>query len=264
MSKYLLIVVVFLFGVNISFAQKKSIIYPTYKEGDSTYSFKNQQFIIKMYNLDDLSLDTNKFRFRFWTTEQIIDIWTNDNINFQGQIITFAQQTYKFDSIQSVQNLHVIKNIKFSKIESIKANEVNELFNKIASIPVHESFRGWERGLGGVVYKFEVSDPKTYIIKEYNTKAKEENIKVEKKDGADYAVLLGSERRWLPSSGGNKPNEEQLVLDFVKNISITLELYKILNEFYENLTPGMYTTDGNYLRYRLIDEHAKQMKCKWF
>ncbi|MEY5049985.1 MAG: hypothetical protein RLZZ175_3344 [Bacteroidota bacterium] len=114
------------------------------------------------------------------------------------------------------------------------------------------------------MYKFEVSDPKTYIIKEYNTKAKEENIKVEKKDGDDFAVLLGSERRWLPSSGGNKSNEEQLVLDFVKNIFITLELYKILNEFYENITPGIYTTDGYYFRYRLTEEQAKKMNYKWF
>ncbi|MBI3235948.1 MAG: hypothetical protein HYZ42_18260 [Bacteroidetes bacterium] len=102
--------------------------------------------------------------FRFWTETQVIDIWTNDFINFNGQLINFTT------SVKSKNNHEVF----YSEIVAFKQSKTDSIYrafdeNSIFKIPNQEDIPGWKSGLDGSIYLIEYSSKNEYSFKSYWT-----------------------------------------------------------------------------------------------
>jgi hypothetical protein len=102
--------------------------------------------------------------FRFWTETQVIDIWTNDFINFHGQLINFTSSVEAKKPDTSFYSQ--IITLKQSKTDSIyKAFDEYLIFK----IPDQDKIPGWKSGLDGSIYFIEYSSKNEYSFKSYWT-----------------------------------------------------------------------------------------------
>lgn len=162
--RFIIFIIALLICINSVSGQTKTCNIPTYKNGDTSFSYKFKSEISNKIGLTNLTNSTESMHFRFWTETQVIDIWTNDFIKFNGQLINFTT------SIKSKKNnesfYSEIISLNQSKTDSIyKAFDENLIFN----IPDQENIPGWKSGVDGSIYFIEYSSKSEYSFKSYWT-----------------------------------------------------------------------------------------------
>ncbi len=129
-------------------------------QGDTTF-WKNygNTGLVQKFNLADLTKSNNDFSFRLSTGRSIIDLTENSGI-YQGRLITYISR-YTPRRRDTLFEIYPITPVKVEQIiKYLRASE-------FASLPNQSEIKGWERGLDGTTFTFELADKYTYQLKSY-------------------------------------------------------------------------------------------------
>ena len=208
--------IILLFIGQFSFGQNsKKIEIPLYANKDTSLWYKNYSKLQKELKFTNLIESTDTFRFRFWTHNQALVVWSNDKNKYFASVTSFAQ---RYDKKLLKKNSYVIDKVFFKTktLDSLTAKNIFQQIEslKILGIPTDEKIKGWNQGLDGVEYLIETSDIKNYSFKEY----------------------------WAPYIFADKLNEAKRIQQFVNYIFNDLKI----REYYDKLKlpNGTYLTNG--------------------
>lgn len=126
----------------------------------------------KELGLNMLSVSKHRHHYRFSIEGQIVEIWTDDDVNYRGFLLNYIYHRGGKGSHE-----HNI----FSKRENInpdKARQIIALYDSLAldGIPTEEKIRNWRKGLDGADDIVEFADHDSYSIKTYWEPAEQEQI----------------------------------------------------------------------------------------
>ncbi|MVM29922.1 hypothetical protein GO755_07755 [Spirosoma sp. HMF4905] len=162
-----LLAVTFSIGIQLTHAQMKSIEIPFNRRGDTTIAYTFVKEDIKKVGLQDLTMDRQALHFRFWITNQAVDIWTTDKQRFEGNLISYTTP-YNPEEYKKPK-----KRKKFyhnsTKIDTTTSRQIYELACSLSifDIPVQDSIKGWSLGSDGYSVSVEFSTPFRYSFKHY-------------------------------------------------------------------------------------------------
>ena len=164
--------------------------------GDTTFWFKYQQTVIKELSLSKLDTTTNSFYFRLWKANQVIDIWTNGNGFFDGQITSWTSEYVPNNEKKTDRTL-------INKV-TINSDTVNHLVDLVKSssilnLPTDNLIKGWKQGFDGITYIIEFSNPKQYSFKTYWTPNIQDTLseaKIVQSFINDFSELANTSKIW--------------------------------------------------------------------
>ena len=154
---------ILLFTGQISFGQTpKKIIIPIYQnsnnKNDTSAWYKDYFKLGRTLKLPNLQETNDTFYFRLWTHNQVVDIWTFDNVKIFGVVINFAE---RYNSKLLKKGQYVVDKVFFKskKLDSIYAKNIFTAIKnlKLMDIPSDEKINGWSQGLDGTEYLIETS-----------------------------------------------------------------------------------------------------------
>jgi len=178
-----------------------------------------------------LTLSQDYFHFRFWTDEQVIDIWTVDGKIYKG-IITSYTRSYIEPGLKNKLKRTPKTFFKQDTLDAVLAKNAFELTKHIASIPSEKDIRGWQQGFDGIEYIIETSTPTTYNFRTY----------------------------WTPSAQKDSLIEAKKILTFVNDLSLLLNLPNKFHNFFATLKPGAYNYDGPMVTIKLTKKQEEYYK----
>lgn len=209
----------------------KRIQIPTNEKGYNTYLYEKKQDKTNQLNLVSLLINKDKFRFRFWTSNQVVDIWTSDFKVFNGEIINFITEIFREKHYSFRASRKVLK--QKVKINSILSKGIYELINEISSIPSMNAIEGWNLWRDSQEsYVFEISTPISYTFKEYSCA-----------DIQDSKLI-----------------EAEKISVFINEIFLQLKLKDVYSNFVNSLKNGMYENDNKVRIDKLSKKQLKQLK----
>jgi len=198
--------------------------------GDTTFwrqlELKNSRGI----HLPDLISSSEKFHFRYWKDTQVVDIWTNDEIVFNGLITNYIH-SYSDDNSKKKRKP---SKIFFNQVQmdSDRAKKVYILIKQIENIPTDKSIKGWSQGFDGVEYCFETSTSSNYSFKTY----------------------------WTPTVQDSSLTEAKAIEKFVTETDSVLNLHDKYQKFFATLKPGNYIGDGPGVVMKLTPKQIQYFK----
>lgn len=183
-------------------SQPKKASIPTYDDGDTTLWYGWKTELIDELKLDDL-LNTDGFRFRLWTDNQVIDISQNS-----GKVVTFERE-YDEKNYQKKGKLHS----ETAKVVEPTLSQFLQLIqsSKILELPSEDEIEGWAQGFDGITYTVEYSTTSEYYFRTY----------------------------WTPDIQPELP-EAVLVENFVQQTKKQLNLKMLYDQFFAKLPKGCY------------------------
>lgn len=191
----------------VLFGQNKSVSIPIYENGDTIYGYGWIKKLVNELKLESLTNTKENFRFRVWTSNQVIDI----SKDF-GHVISFERAYSEKNHKRNREGkLYTSKAI----IVSNTLNELHELIKNsgILTLPSEENIEGWKLGVDGITYTIEISTSEEYFFKTY----------------------------WTPQVFPDL-KEAVIVLNFVKEIRKLLNLKMVYDQFFSTLPNGCYNT----------------------
>jgi len=199
---FYVILLIFVFQQN-SLGQDRSI-----KADTTDFWYKNNQKLIRKFQLTDFKTTQADFAFRFKNYGQIIEIIKEDS-RIQGRLVNYVFRSFKKQ-----------RDTLFEKIQldSVKAGEVYDLVKQsgILDLASENQIKNWKQGLDGTTYIFEQADKKSYQLKHY----------------------------WSPQSQDSIP-ESLVVIDFIKSLSAILDSYPNNMKSLTGFPSGSYNWGGN-------------------
>lgn len=148
----------FLLVIASSEAQNKLIYFNGVKDSDRLVRFTG------LYGFTDLTKSSDKLRFRYIGDNSGIEIWTNDNKTYNGQILCYA---VTYDITKKPQKHYR----KITQLDTAAAREVYNLFDSLAvfNVPPEDSIvpENLRRCNDCDWYLIEYSTPKYYSLKGY-------------------------------------------------------------------------------------------------
>ncbi len=209
----------------------KTINIPHHKNRDSTLWYKWQHEREDKLKLTNLISCTENFHFRFWTTGQAVDIWTNDYKSFFGRLTNYSYSYEPFDyDKQKRKPSRTFSNQV--QLDTSLARQSYCLINAISSIPDQDSITGWGQGFDGITYFFETSTPVYYSFKRY----------------------------WTPTAQDSNLIEAKQIQKFVDSIYTILNLSIEFDKFFTTLKPGLYTNDNFMISRKLTEKQIETWK----
>lgn len=153
-----------------------------------------------LYGFTDLTKSSNKLRFRYIGDNSGIEIWTNDNKTYNGQILCYAKSYYEFNRRKKQKHYR-----KVTPIDTATARKVYNLFDSLAifNVPPEDSIvpkNQWGCN-DGQWYGVEYSTPNYYSLK-YYSECNIHNFKLE----IPVAFLENNLRKWIPIYGATIEN----------------------------------------------------------
>ncbi|OCX50315.1 hypothetical protein BEL04_23705 [Mucilaginibacter sp. PPCGB 2223] len=126
----------------------------------------------KELGLKKLADSEHRHHYRFSTEGQIVEIWTDDDVTYQGFLLNYIYHRKGKGGYQ-----HNI----LSKKESVytdKAKQIIAMYDSLAlnGIPTEERIANWQKGLDGGDDIVEFADRDSYSIKTYWEPAVQERI----------------------------------------------------------------------------------------
>lgn len=222
---------IFIFLGCLSPANSQSInqrVFPKNKNGESLFWYEIQYETCSKLKLEHLINSTDSFRFRYFTINQILDIWTKDGKVYNGKLINYTERY--IDSEKKYQKRKKPK--IFYDITNIDTTTIRKLLgfiNEIAIIPSDENIENWSSGLDGEEYIIETSTNQTYSFKTY----------------------------WTPNSQDSSLIEAQKIKKFISDIETCLAMKKKYKNFFFKLRRGYYINDNLIQRKR--SKHAQKI-----
>jgi hypothetical protein len=137
---FILLISLNLFGQN---GLKKVDIDKNYK----LYESSLDDFAKYYFRLIDIKNSNYKIHFRYLKNSQAIDIYSNDNINFEGEILNFIteQKAVKVNDVNSTTpNKYVYEILK---LDNKTSNEIGKdiLNSNLQKIPDYKEIKNWNR-----------------------------------------------------------------------------------------------------------------------
>ena len=189
--------------------------------GDTVYWGDLTNKKVEKLHLLNLSSSTDKWHFRFWTDKQVVDIWTLNGDDFEGQVINYTN-SYAFDKKKMRQKPSSLYSKK-EDLDPVLSKKVAVLIKTVEEIPTDKLIKGWGHGFDGEEYILETATPKSYDFKNY----------------------------WTPTAQPDSLIEAKKIQRFVTHLDSLLGLKNKYNEFFETLKPGSYTGDGPMITMKL-------------
>jgi hypothetical protein len=207
-----MLLTVIYFSMQDTLAQKRVEV-PLYRHGDTSLAYTWARRDSKKVGLLDLTTTNQTLHFRFWITNQAVDIWTTDGQRFEGILISYTKLQDPSDNIQSDQPEKFYHDSK--KIDPIIAKQIYEsaLSQLIFAIPDQDSIKGWSLGSDGYSVSIEYATPSRYSFKHYW--------------GPHYQRSL---------------REAQIIDLFYQYLESTLNMGETWEKFINRLPKGCYTT----------------------
>lgn len=205
-TRKLIIALLFLLSLQTSYAQTKTF------NGDTTAYWRQQNAgFLNNLKLKNLEQSEDEFNFRLWDDGQVIEIRKNNSV-ITGVIVNYI---YHFKNNKYYNSKIIADTIALSAEQAKTAYKLIQN-SEILAIPTDHEINGWHQGLDGITYTIEYSDKDNYWLKTY----------------------------WTPSAQDSVP-EATTVLNFLKNISDSLDLNGKYNTFKNTLLPkGCYSRGG--------------------
>jgi hypothetical protein len=164
---------ILVFMHTIAIAQSKTI-QPSllYSNGDTSFFYKVTSAQASKLRLQHLVTAQESIHFRFWTESQVVDVWSQNNKVFYGQLISFTTKV----------RLSRKKEQFYKKVLPLDRATAKKLYNlfdtmNIFAIPNSDSIKEWQTGLDGITYQIELSTPSLYSYKTYWTPKAQVNMK---------------------------------------------------------------------------------------
>lgn len=223
--RVLLLSVSLFFFIPFCYGQKKTLT------GDTVFWAGARYQDGTKVGVDSLIQSTEKFHFRFWKDQQIVDIWTQDGIVYRGFVISYTRLYQSYNSKKQQQNP---EKFYFSRVDldPQEAKKAYELIKAVDTIPTDKFIKGWAQGFDGVEYNLETSTPRTYDFRNY----------------------------WTPTTQKKSVTEAWKIQAFINNIDTLLALRHKLKDFFDGLKPGSYVGDGPMIIVKLTKEQQDYLR----
>ncbi len=176
--------------------------------------------------VEDIISFNYKYYYRFWTSRQIVSVWSTDGITYNGSVISYTK-AYKPNDFSKKSRFY----FKKVYVDSELAKKAFGLFKKIDTIPTDKDIKGWTQGLDGVEYVIETSTPHSYSFKNY----------------------------WTPTAQDSSLKQAIQIESFVNALSAQLNLPGKYKDFSSTLRPGNYT-DGFMVTIKLSHKEQEYFK----
>jgi hypothetical protein len=125
--------------------------------------WKTENYYKHYFDLDSLNKSKFKYYFRYIKSKQIIDVYSNNGIDFSGKILnrTIQRTQEKTKHRKEIKTRSYISELY--ELDKIKASEIGQLFikHKINYIPTDTLINNWRFGwfdCYGVSFEFNISD----------------------------------------------------------------------------------------------------------
>jgi hypothetical protein len=181
-------------------------------------------------NIKSVKTCKEPFYFRFTSSQQIIDIWSNDLKTFQGLIVNYIDTFEPRNRINGIRKPHKTLS-NHIEIDTLLARQTYFLIQTILDIPSGDSIKGWESGFDGTTYHIETSFLNNYSKKNY----------------------------WSPDYQDSSIKEVRLIQYFISTLNTSLNLEEYNSKFHRDLKPGRYMYD-NIISIKLSQEEAESLK----
>lgn len=126
----------------------------------------------KQLGLNTLPSSEHRHHYRFSSEGQIVEIWTDDDIGYQGFLLNYIHHRrgkggHQYNTLSKREN-----------IDPDKAKQMIALYDSLAlnEIPTEEKIRNWQKGLDGGDDIVEFADHDSYSIKTYWEPSVQEQI----------------------------------------------------------------------------------------
>ncbi len=189
------------------YGQTKYLQIPNGRNNDTSLLYKWKQNNAQRMKLEDLTKSTDKIHFRLWEENQVVEIWSNDLITFQGFLLNFTNKIYgKKRRAPSIFRSEI-------PIDTIIARQIYNIFidNSIFNIPTDDSVKGWGQGCDGEEFLIEYSTNTFYSFKEY----------------------------WTPSVF-KELREAVVIENMINRLDTILQVQKNWEDFFKSLPKGCY------------------------
>ncbi|MES2277552.1 MAG: hypothetical protein V4592_16125 [Bacteroidota bacterium] len=205
MKKPQIVLLLILLSFQTALSQTKEV------KGDTVYWYKRNKVFQQTLKLKDFEKSTNEFDFRFSYYGQIIEI-KKDSFSINGDVTNYIYHTKKANrnKADTLFNTIILLPEKAKSIYNVIVN------SGILRLPSDKEIKNWQHGADGITYFIEYSDKKNYWLKNY----------------------------WTPSAQNSIP-EALTVLNFIKNLSDSLNLEEMYTSFKNDLPKqGCYNSGG--------------------
>lgn len=217
--KILLTVVITVFTISLCNGQTNKSF-----SGDTAFLYKALYKDVDRLGVKYLISNTDKFHFRFWKNNQIIDIWSSDGITYYGTAISYIK------SYDSKRDSKKEPKLFFKKdyIDTLTAKKSINLVQGISAIPTDKLIKGWVQGLDGIEYIMETSTPYVYSIRNY----------------------------WTPTAQDSSLLQAKQIQTFIQRLDTLLQLKNKFKAFFNDLKPGAYS-DGSRVWIKLTNKQRE-------
>ena len=125
----------------------------------------------KELGLNMLSVSEHRHHYRFSIEGQIVEIWTDNDVSYQGFLLNYIYRRKGKGGHQH----HIVR--KKENVSSDEAKQIIALYDSLAlnKIPTEEKIRNWRKGLDGADDVIEFAEYDSYSIKTYWEPAVQEN-----------------------------------------------------------------------------------------
>ncbi len=227
--KIFLLVLFTAFNTIVFSQTDKQIYIPTYSNGDTSYWYKSEYKRDDKLKLKHLVSDTSNYYFRFRTDGQIIDIWSNNNKTYFGQLTNYTYTYIPYSTNKGKRKVKIHSN--HVQLDTSDARQIYRLSKVISSIPTEDSILNWQQGDDGIIYTIETSSPNYYYFKTY----------------------------WTPTYQDSTLKEAKQIQSFVDSTYLILNLNKEWESFFNTLKPGRYNSGGMSILYKFSKKQIRLM-----
>lgn len=170
---------------------------------------------VKKLSINDLTQSTDGLFFRFWTRDQVVEIWTKDMISFHGKLISYTAR-YDRDRYKKPERRKKIYS-KHINIDSATSKLIYERATSLSlfDIPDQMHIKEWKQGTDGYSISIEHATPQRYSMRYYW--------------GPDFQVKIP---------------EATTINNFDKFLTTTLATREKWDYFIQSLPRGCYNNGG--------------------
>jgi len=139
---------------------------PKYDNGDTSIWYLEINNLIKKLEIKPISILNNKWSYRVWLNDQIIDVWSDSTDEIYGTISYWAKEVN--ESNKKARNGIFLKKFELSHSQNINLLEQIDSFN-YENIPDQNYISYWHPLKDGVPYIIEYKDSMHYWFKSYDS-----------------------------------------------------------------------------------------------
>ena len=159
-----LITIIISFSLTGLSGQTKSLGNVIDSNGDTLLWYKYQRTVINNLLLTRLETSSSNYYFRFWKTNQVLDIWKNTDNSLAGQLTTWVTERTPAKE-KSTNRIQISK----KKVQKDTVKLIYDLIEKykVQQLPTDDSIKGWKKGFDGITYITEFASKLNYDFKLY-------------------------------------------------------------------------------------------------